>query len=73
MFVRGGQAQDFPGVKCVFRFIAVGIGFGVNCNPRDKLVRGAFDFGGVGNRGTARNRYCGSSPYFAASVVQWIK
>ena len=35
LFVRGGRAQDFSGVKCVFRFVVVGIGFGVNCNPRD--------------------------------------
>ena len=73
VFVRGGWAQDFPGVNCVFRFVVVGIGSGVDRNSRDKLIRGALDFGGVGSRATTRSRYCGSSPYFTASVVQWIK
>ncbi|KAI0917337.1 hypothetical protein AcW1_007448 [Taiwanofungus camphoratus] len=43
VLVRGGRAQDLPGV-------------------RYKLVRGAFDFGGVVNRLTARSRYGAKKP-----------
>ncbi|CCM03527.1 uncharacterized protein FIBRA_05661 [Fibroporia radiculosa] len=43
VLVRGGRAQDLPGV-------------------RYKLVRGAYDFGAVVNRLTARSRYGAKKP-----------
>ena len=34
VLVRGGRAQDLPGVRCVFRFVLVDVGFGVNDHPQ---------------------------------------
>lgn len=56
VLVRGGRAQDLPGVQYVpvpslaNALLTVG-------TYRYKVVRGALDFGGVVNRATARSRY----------------
>jgi len=43
VLIKGGRAQDLPGV-------------------RYKVVRGAFDLGGVVNRMTARSKYGAKKP-----------
>lgn len=70
VLVRGGRAQDLPGVRCVFCFVVSISDQRRTIIRRYKLVRGALDFGGVVNRATARSRYGGSSSYsFAPRLV----
>jgi small subunit ribosomal protein S12 len=54
VLVRGGRAQDLPGVGYVStrRFHEPFL-----TQSSYKIVRGALDFGGVVNRATARSRY----------------
>ena len=57
VLLRGGRAQDLPGVRYFFCFIAVF--FSVVTIARYKIVRGAYDLGGVVGRMTARSKYGG--------------
>jgi len=62
VLVRGGRAQDLPGVRyveCINHGCPHAI---VTLSSRYKIVRGALDLGGVVNRQTARSRYGGKSP-----------
>ena len=54
VLVRGGRAQDLPGVGYV---VALRTSSLINRRTRYKVVRGGLDFGGVVNRMTARSKY----------------
>jgi small subunit ribosomal protein S12 len=55
VLVRGGRAQDLPGVGCVHDFHSCP--WSADIRYSYKVVRGAMDFGGVVGRMTARSRY----------------
>jgi small subunit ribosomal protein S12 len=55
VLVRGGRAQDLPGVGCVYELHLYRWCDDSTCSY--KIVRGAMDFGGVVGRMTARSRY----------------
>ena len=57
VLVKGGRAQDLPGVRCVsLHYLARAL---FDASPRYKIVRGVYDLGGVVNRMTARSKYGG--------------
>lgn len=64
VLVRGGRAQDLPGVRYVVWMLLSKSDDGIeSLDLRYKLVRGAVDFGGVVNRMKKRSKYGGQSYY----------
>ena len=60
VLVRGGRAQDLPGVRWACPVLqGLALSLTVFNGHSYKLVRGASDLGGVAGRATARSRYGG--------------
>ena len=64
VLIKGGRAQDLPGVRYAIHNLNTSE-YSHCC--RYKVVRGAFDLGGVVNRMTARSKYGGE--YYLVSIA----
>lgn len=63
VLLRGGRAQDLPGVRYVI-CIRQGQGAKAYYIASYKILRGVNDLGGVVNRMTARSRYGGMTVFY---------